>query len=113
MKNTIILLMLLAATTAQAQLAEFATKGFEDSRWIIRHITAEDGELVQTILPVNDDGDYEIYGDHVDWGINEAGVYIITMQRDKKETNLWISIPDEGLPTKDSYNMRRRNHYLD
>lgn len=125
MKNLIALLLVTGITiTCQSQgdvLASFGTKGFDNSKWICKQVTVENGELVQTILPISDEEDYKTYGDFVEWIIREPGTYIITMRYNEnigrqyhaKERDLFITVPEEGLETRDLYNMKRRSHYLD
>jgi len=112
MKTIITTLLLLAATATQAQLAEFKTKGFEDSRWTCKMATIEDNKPVLYILPINEQDDYKVYCEVIVWKFKEAGTYIITQRHDNKEVHLTIVVPEEGIETKESYSLKRRNKYV-
>jgi hypothetical protein len=104
-------LLLLAATATEAQLAEFETKGFEDSRWTCKVATIEDGKPVTYILP-NCDGDYKVYGEYIEWEFYEYGTYIITQRHNDKEVYLTLIVTEDGVDTKKVYSLKRRNKYV-
>ena len=108
-------LLLLAATFTQAQLAEFKTKGFEDSRWTCKLVTDEygkDGEPVIYLIPINSKKQYKAYAEEMVWKFKEAGTYIITQRHDNKEVQLTIVVPEGGIETKQSYSLKRRDKYV-
>lgn len=110
-KSIAFLLAVIAALNIQAQLAEFETKGFKDSRWTCKVATIEDGKPVMYILP-NGNGDYKVYGEYIEWEFNEAGTYIITQRHNDKEVYLTLIVTEDGVDTKKVYSLKRRNKYV-
>ena len=102
--------------SAQAQLAEFDIIGFEDSRFTFTRVTMENGEVVSYFMQCFDEEDgelkYSVYDKQIHISVSEPGNYIITQRHNNKDVHLTIIVPEEGLKTKKSYRLRRRNVYI-
>ena len=102
--------------SAQAQLAEFDIIGFEDSRFTFTRVTMEDGEVVSYFMKCLDEEDgelkYSIYDKQIRIAISEPGTYIITQRHNNKDVHLTIIVPEEGIETKKSYRLRKKNVYI-
>ena len=102
--------------SAQAQLAEFDIIGFEDSRFTFTNVRMKDGEVVSRLIQCFDEEDgglkYSMHGKKIRIAISEPGAYIITQRRNNKDVHLTIIVPEEGIETKKSYRLKRRNVYI-
>ena len=117
MRSIIALITLsVISLTLQAQLAEFDVIGFEDSRFTLTKVSVKDGKVVSRLISFDDDEDgnplYMLYAERIVVTLHEPGAYVITQRHNNKEVHLTIIVPEEGLQTKKSYRLRRRNVYI-